>query len=76
MKRLSGKIKWYHLTKHFGFLLSNENNKEFFFHINDCQGFSPQEGQEVEFEIGTDKKNREKAVKIVSVRGAYENIID
>ena len=61
---MRGTIKWYHITKHFGFLLADEGNREVFFHVNDCRGFVPEEGIYIEFEPGLDRKGRPKAVKI------------
>lgn len=65
-KRINGVIKWYS-EKHFGFLVTAEDNKEVFFHINDCNSFTPQEGAPVEFEMGLDRKGRSKAINIKSV---------
>ncbi|MBL7197760.1 MAG: cold shock domain-containing protein [Candidatus Omnitrophica bacterium] len=67
MKSKRGSIKHYNKTKNFGFLLSEIDNKEYFFHVNDCKGFSPIEGVEVEFEEGFDKQGRAKAVKVTQV---------
>lgn len=64
-KRIKGIIKWYHTKKHFGYLLSD--NKEVFFHVNDCGDLVPQEGTLVEFEMGLDRMGRPKAINITSV---------
>jgi len=63
---IKGIIKWYS-QKHFGFLLTAKDNKEVFFHIDDCNSFTPQEGAPVEFEMGLDRKGRPKATNIKSV---------
>jgi cold shock CspA family protein len=60
---MRGKIKWYHTTKHIGFLVTDDN-REVFVHINDCQGFTPEAGIRVNFEFGVDGKGRTKAVRI------------
>ena len=66
-KRMRGRIKWYHGKKHFGFIIGDEDNREVFFHIDDCRGFSPEETMPVEFEIGLDRIKREKAMNIRTV---------
>ena len=65
--RKSGIIKWYHKEKHFGFILSDEDNREVFFHINDCHKFTPTENMPIEFEMGLDRTKREKAMNIRTV---------
>ena len=67
-KHIKGIIKWYS-DKNFGFLLTDEDNKEVFFHINDCNSFVPQEGIHVEFEMGLDKNGRPKAINITAYAG-------
>ena len=73
MKSKHGSIKWYSKEKSFGFLLSQKDNQEYFFHVNDCN-FSPRENIQVEFEEGFDKKGRGKAVKVVRVGVSDEKI--
>lgn len=63
-KRIRGIVKWYHSQKHFGFLLTDEDNREVFFHVNDCRGFEPKENISVEFDLGLDKRGRAKAINI------------
>ena len=65
-KCISGVIKWYG-AKSFGFLVSDEDNREVFFHLNDCDGFVPREGTRVEFAMGLDRNGRPKATKIKSI---------
>jgi len=38
-----GVIKWYSTKKHFRFLLTDEDNREVFFYVNDRGDFVPQE---------------------------------
>jgi cold shock CspA family protein len=66
--RIKGVVKWYS-DKKFGFLLTDEEHREVFFHVNDCSGFVPQEGLSVEFEMGLDKNGRQKAVNIKAYAG-------
>ena len=63
-KNMRGTIKWYHRAKHIGFLVTDDDNREVFIHINDCLGFNPEVGMSVEFEIGLDRKGRSKAIRI------------
>ena len=72
-KRMRGTIKWYHKEKHFGFILSDEDNREIFFHIDDVQGFAPAENMLVEFEMGLDRMKREKAMNIKTVTVGVNN---
>ncbi len=51
----------------FGFIKTEEEGKDLFFHHNDLEGVgfsSLKEGQEVEFEMGQDSRGRSKAVKV------------
>ena len=66
-QNMRGTIKWFHRTKHIGFLITNDGNREVFVHVNDCMGFSPEVGMPVEFEVGLDGKGRAKAVRIKRV---------
>ena len=54
------------IDRGFGFI-KTEEGKELFFHRNEIEGLefsSLKVGQEVEFEIGQDKKGRPQAVKV------------
>ena len=64
---MQGIIKWFHTVKHIGFLVTDEGNREIFMHLNDCQGFIPEAGIPVNFQMGVDGKGRAKAVKIQRV---------
>jgi cold shock CspA family protein len=67
MNQCNGIIKWFSDTKHFGFLQTKSENREIFFHVNDCSGFVPMEGISVSFEMGFDRKGRSKAIEIQKV---------
>lgn len=41
-KHIRAVIKWYSTQKHFGFLVTDEDRREIFFHINDCNNLIPQ----------------------------------
>ena len=65
--RETGTIKWYSQQKKFGYILNSKANEEIFFHINDCGELTPEEGLRVEFDLGSDRMGRRKAVNIKSV---------
>jgi len=51
----------------FGFIKTEEAEKDLFFHRNEIEGVeftSLNEGQEVEFEMGQDSRGRPQAVKV------------
>lgn len=53
-----GRIKWFNTVKGYGFIISEENNKDVFLHISQLEkiGFrSLKDGQRVSFEIYDDK---------------------
>ncbi len=55
------------MDRGFGFIKAEEEEKDLFFHRNDLEGVefsSLKEGQEVEFEMGQDRKGRPSAVKV------------
>ncbi len=55
------------MDRGFGFIKTEEEEKDLFFHRNDLEGVefnSLKEGQEVEFEMGQDRKGRPAAVKV------------
>ena len=67
-----GTVKWFHTIKHIGFLITDQDNREIFMHINDCQRFVPEAGMPVEFEMGFDGKGRAKAVRIQRVGSQWD----
>ncbi|MEE9581083.1 MAG: cold shock domain-containing protein [Nitrosomonadaceae bacterium] len=48
---MQGKMKWFDSKKGFGFITYDES-KEIFVHISEFKGQVPQEGDNVQFEIG------------------------
>ena len=59
---MKGKVKFFNVTKGFGFIKA-EDGKEYFFHESDLNGGTADEGDSVEFEI--EKADRgPKAVKV------------
>lgn len=63
MKTEKGKIKRYFSDKGYGFI-EYGGGKEIFFHISDVEKRNIQEGDEVEFVIGTGKNCRQAAKKV------------
>ena len=54
------------MDRGFGFIVTAENT-ELFFHSNEIEGMefaSLSEGQQVEFEVGQDRKGRPQAIKV------------
>ncbi|MFO1114598.1 MAG: cold-shock protein [Beijerinckiaceae bacterium] len=55
----AGTVKWFNVTKGFGFIQPDDGGKDVFVHISAVEraGLSSlNEGQKVSFEIGTDKR--------------------
>ncbi|MFO7871433.1 MAG: cold-shock protein [Kiritimatiellia bacterium] len=50
-----GKVKWFSQEKGYGFI-EQENGEDLFVHKSEIQGYTLQEGESVEFEIGEGKK--------------------
>jgi len=60
-----GKVKFYNSSRGFGFLTTSDG--EYFFHCSSLLNIDAtdvKEGQDVEFELGTGRKNDEVAIKI------------
>ena len=62
-----GSIKFFSEQKKYGFITRDKENAEVFFHINDCEEFEPRKDLTVEFEIGKDRQDRTKAIRIKRV---------
>lgn len=50
-----GTVKFYNAKKGFGFI-TEESGKELFFHVTEIQGEPPQDGDQVEYEVGEGRK--------------------
>ena len=64
---MKGKVKWFNEIKGFGFIVNNEDQKEYFFHFTEIQkpGFKiMSDGQAVDFELKKDDQDRDQAVNI------------
>ena len=54
-ERETGTVKWFNLTKGYGFI-ARENGSDIFVHKNDLRDKIIEEGQRVEFTVGEGKK--------------------
>ena len=51
-----GTVKWFNAEKGFGFIKLYDSDKDLFVHQSETNGFSLNDGDSVEFEIGEGKK--------------------
>lgn len=62
---MRGKVKWYNVTKRFGFIVREDQQPDVFVHASDLEGGKPlREGDTVEFELGQDDRGRPKATQV------------
>ncbi len=54
----TGKIKFFKKDKGFGFIINNRDNSEIFFHITNCKGMEPAQGNDVEYNVGEGKAGK------------------
>ena len=51
----TGTVKFFNTSKGFGFI-KQKSGQELFFHVSETDGAEPQDGDNVEFEIGQGRK--------------------
>lgn len=62
---MQGQIKFFKTDKGFGFIVSEEAGNDVFFHISQCEeGYQPQEGDMVSFELGQGRDGRTAAKEV------------
>lgn len=62
---MQGQVKFFKAEKGFGFIVSEEAGNDVFFHISQCvEGYQPQEGDMVTFELGQGRDGRTAAKDI------------
>ena len=51
-----GTVKWFNEGKGFGFIEPEDGGKDLFFHHSEIDGLAPNDGDNVEFEVGEGRK--------------------
>lgn len=54
-----GKVKFFNVTKGFGFIIPQNDKKEIFFHVSNVVGDHPKEGDNVQYDEHDGKKGKE-----------------
>ena len=66
---MEGTVKFFNTTKGFGFIKSNEDNKEYFVHVTSVLNQAELgEGDKVKFEVENDQRGQ-KAVNVSLIEG-------
>ena len=62
---MNGIVKFYNLEKGFGFITPEDGSADVFFHITQvAEGFEPQDGDNVTFEIANGRDGRPAAANV------------
>ncbi len=63
---MQGTVKFFKADKGFGFIVCEEAGNDVFFHVTNCaEGYMPQEGDVINFELGQGRDGRTAAKDIV-----------
>jgi len=67
---MQGSVKFYNDQKGFGFIVPEDGSPELFFHVTQCQeGWEPQEGDTVSYEVGQGRDGRPSASEVTPAEG-------
>ena len=58
---MQGTVKYFTQDQGFGFIEPSDGSRDVFFHISQCGGYVPEQGDAVEFDVGTDNAGRPQA---------------
>lgn len=65
-----GSIKFYNDAKGFGFIMPANGDEDMFFHVTQCEeGFEPQDGDEVTYEVSSGRDGRPAATNVSPAMG-------
>ena len=62
---MQGQVKFFKADKGFGFIVSEEGGNDIFFHISNCaEGYQPNEGDMINFDLGQGRDGRTAATNV------------
>ena len=64
-QKYNGSVKWYNQKKFFGFIVDDKGGSDIFMHGTGLpEGYAPQEGEKVTYELDEDRQGRRVAVNV------------